>query len=700
MTEEQKFSRRTAIKLFGAGAAAAYTYPLLSEPEASAATRTAQTATTPITTAIFIMLENHTFDNLFGSFPGANGFQYPPAPNPIGADIDHGRAQCLAAYTAGGLGANPRGQVSYSQADIPALWQLATQFGLSDNFYTAASTDSTPNHLYMIAASSGGLVETPNVAVVNGKYEFGVSLPANYLTVSENLSGDQYLGRSFVNIGSVPALLNNAGISWRYYSDSPLWIAPAYVSGIAGSPNIIPNPAQIVSDIEAGQLPTVSWVCPGDSASDHPPRQMGPGENFILAVVDAILKSSYWSSTAIFVTWDDWGGFADHVTPPVVDTLGLGPRAPLLVISPWVKPGYISHVQAEFSSLAKFVEVNWGLPSLGARDALPETSDLTDFFNFSQSPLAPSPISPLTIDTVLAVPAPDNVPPASVALPWIGGPSTTFQFSVIYSSNQAPSTTHVIIDGVAHPMQASGPGGNPPGTLYTYFTTLAPGNHEFSFSFINAAGTQVLPVNGVPYVLPVMPFDLVDQTSEPSLLAGSTATLQALYTSPEGRLPTVAEVFVGGVPFTMTPVGAQNPAQGIVYQYQQAFPVGEAAYQFRFSDGTATGTYFQGNLGYFSAMVLTNGSVSPSSGNTSTKFAFQVTYTHVNGTAPKLAYAIVDGHAYPMTAVSGSAASGQVWQAKTTLPAGTSSYSFVFSDGSTGYAFPLSRPAISGPAVS
>jgi phospholipase C len=704
--EKPKISRRTAIKLLGAGAATAYGYRLLPVGHASAAAlpagrpQTGASTTTPIKNVIVIMLENHTFDNLFGGFPGADSVTYAPAPNPVGADIDHGRAPCIADYATGGAGCDPRGQVSYSQSDVPVLWALASAYGLSDNFFTSAASSSTPNHLYMIAAQSGGMAETPDVVVLDGQELFGCTAPPNYMIWSETEQGTSYLQPPGVDIDSVPELLTNAGVSWRYYSDSPLWIAPDYISALAGSPNIILDPPQIVTDITNGNLASVSWVCPSDSASDHPPRQLGPGENFIVEVLDAVMASPYWSSTAIFVSWDDWGGFADHVTPPVVDALGLGPRVPLLVISPWAKPGYISHEQAEFSSLAKFVEVNWGLPSLGQRDALAVTSDLTDFFDFSQAPLPPAPLQPLTIDTVLNVPAPDNVPPASVCLPWIGGPSTTFQFSVAYSATETPLTSEVIIDGVAHTMTATGTNGNPPGTLYTFFTALEPGEHSFTFSFTNSSGTAVLPVNGVPFTVQVLPFDLVDQTTVPSLMAGSLVTFQALYTSPEGRLPTVAEVFVGGIARPLTPVGTPDPTNGTVYQFSATMPPGYWEYQFRFSDGTATGTYNQGNVGYFTTMMLTGGALSPESGSTSTTFTFQVTYTHQHGTPPTTADLVVDGHRFAMKAVSGSATTGQLWEVKGKAPAGNYTYCFVFSDGTTSYAYPNSQPALQGPSVS
>jgi phospholipase C len=105
--------------------------------------------TTPITNAVIVMFENHTFANFFGDFPGANGVQSSPAPNPMAVDIDHSFPGYLVALSQGALnGFDPRGVVSYQQFDIAVLWEYANRFGLSDNFFTAAATSSTPNHLY------------------------------------------------------------------------------------------------------------------------------------------------------------------------------------------------------------------------------------------------------------------------------------------------------------------------------------------------------------------------------------------------------------------------------------------------------------------------------------------------------------------------------------------------------------------------
>src|SRR5262249_40397755 len=146
---------------------------------------------------------------------------------------------------------------------------------------------------------------------------------------------------------------------------------------------------QFVQDVQAGQMADISWVTPGFHESDHPPTPLEYGENFLAAQINAIMNSFYWNNTAIFVTWDEFGGFYDHVSPPAVDGDGLGPRVPLIAVSPYARPGYISHQQGEFASFLKFMEENWGLSNLGQRDAVSSTSDLMDYFNFTQTPQAP-----------------------------------------------------------------------------------------------------------------------------------------------------------------------------------------------------------------------------------------------------------------------------------------------------------------------
>jgi phospholipase C len=149
--------------------------------------------------------------------------------------------------------------------------------------------------------------------------------------------------------------------------------------------NVVPE-SRFATDALNGNLPNVSWIVSGPT-SEHPPDSSCVGENWTVQQINAIMQGANWNSTAIFLTWDDFGGFYDHVPPPKVDNFGFGPRVPLLIISPFAKQGFVSHTQYEFSSLLKFAERRFNLPPLTARDT--EANDMTDAFDFGQSPRPP-----------------------------------------------------------------------------------------------------------------------------------------------------------------------------------------------------------------------------------------------------------------------------------------------------------------------
>ena len=695
MSEDQRFgphlSRRTAMKLFGSGLIVAAGTPLVSST-ASASVRSGSDAppSTPIANAIIVMFENHTFDNFFGSYPGANGVASPAAPDPIWADINHSHCHYLASVHGGALdGFNASGVVSYSESDLPILWNYAQQFGLSDNFFTSASTSSTPNHLYMVAGQSGGIFDTnPDDGYVG-------STP-NHLVLSMTPNGVEYLQFPALTCNSILHELNHAGISWRYYNEEAIWMAPAFFEATAHSPNMVKNTDQIVADVSDGELAMVSWVCPTDPYSDHPANPVGPAQNYLARLVNAVMNSDYWGSTAIFVTWDDWGGFYDHVVPPVVDAYGLGLRVPLLVISPYAKPGYVSHVQGEFSSLAKFIEENWGLPSLRQRDSLDSTSSLMDFFDFSQPPQGPFFQDQIPAPVLLGVPFHDKALDKCAVVPQIGGPETTFTFYVVYVPDGAPDIATVVIDGSSYPMTAYGRSRQPPlGTVYSYSMVLPVGSHEFSFLFRHGAVTETLPFNGVNYQLPVMPFEVKDIVDISNPLLGVPQRFGVDYSSPSHRAPTVAQVQIDGEVYSLT-----ETAKGKYEYLTTDITEGMHYYRYVISDGSATGIYEQGLTPVFLPFTLTEGEVTPSTGTAATTFTFSVTYIHSAGLTPQSALLYVDHAQYPLTKQSGSLETGAVFSAEVDLQAGTYHYYFVFNDGQTSNALPIGSAVIDGPIVS
>lgn len=684
-------SRRTILKALTAGSvSAASTGRIVSQSLPNPTVKA--NPKTPIRHALFVMFENHTFDNFFGEFPGANGYQSPPAPDPLWSDVSHTYSHYRACFvnSTGPDAFAPTGAVSYSQADVPILWKYARQFALSDSFYTSACTSSTPNHIYMVAGQSGGLFETFPT-------EGHCGSPANSLLISLTNDGTPFLQYPCVNIDSLPDLLNAAGVSWRYYTSESVWQAPNFISGTAGSPHIIPRAADVVTDIMAGNLRSVSWVCPDHIESDHPSEPVAPAQNFLVQLCNALMSSHYWGASAVFVTWDDWGGFYDHVIPPAIDVYGLGPRVPLLVISPYVQSGYISHVQGEFSSFALFVEKNWSLPSLGQRDSLAVTSDLSDFFDFSQNPLPPFLQDPIVAPTMLGVPFHDLECGKSAVNPQIGGPSTQFDFSIVYTPSDVPAVASVVIDGAAFSMSVFARSNQQPlGTIYRYSMALEPGEHAVRFTFTDSVGNTVtLPFNGVPYTLPVMPFDVVDLSDIRDPLDGETVTFAASYIDPSGAPPAFAVVDIDGVESELARSGESNR-----YEFMTVLAQGEHYYRFRFSDGNVTGIYERGETPHVLPFRLTEPTVSPTSGDTNTSFIFSVVYTHSADLAPTSATLYVDEAPFAMAAGEGEFTNGVEYTAVTSLEQGSHRYFFVFGDGFTADAVPIGPASFEGPSVS
>jgi phospholipase C len=192
--------------------------------------------------------------------------------------------------------------------------------------------------------------------------------------------------------------LDEAGVSWRYYQATQgpgLWngvdaIYSIWSNKAEMTANVVTPPAQILTDIKKGQLADVVWVTPTKGASDHAGNNNGSGPSWVASVVNAIGQSQYWNTTAIFVVWDDWGGWYDHVTPQILNSYELGFRVPLIVISPYARVHNVSHVPHEFGSILKFTEKTFGLGSLGTTDE--RSDDLFDCFDFNKQPAPFNPI--------------------------------------------------------------------------------------------------------------------------------------------------------------------------------------------------------------------------------------------------------------------------------------------------------------------
>lgn len=364
---------------------------------------------------VFIIKENRSFDEYFGLFPGADGattgvtstgqvINLERTPDEV-IDMGHDWTSGITAMDGGKMDrfdiiqdGNYNGEyLSYSemtQADIPNYYAYAQNFVLSDQTFSSLHGPTLPNHLYTIAAQSGGVITVPSAPNMQNLSNWGCDSPAGAHVTVVDEDGDISQAFPCFDFQTLADSLNSANITWKYYAPPEGQQGYEYstfdaINHIRNSSvwteNVVPD-TQFATDAASGNLPSVSWLVTGPG-SEHPPNSTCQGENWSVQQLNALMQGPDWGTTAVFLTWDDFGGFYDHVPPPTLDEYGLGPRVPMLIISPYAQPGYISHTQYEFSSVLKFIEERFNLSSLSERDG--NANDMTDSFNFNQSPLAP-----------------------------------------------------------------------------------------------------------------------------------------------------------------------------------------------------------------------------------------------------------------------------------------------------------------------
>jgi phospholipase C len=383
---------------------------------------------------VFLVKENRTFDHMFGRFPGADGtttgvlcdgtviplrraaLDGPGASHSFAAGItaiNGGQMNCFNEISEG---AKLHGYVQFHREDIPNYWKLAETFTLADRFFSSSYGPTFVEHMYLVAAQSdryvdnqrplmghggddgeiGGLCDDPSERI-HSFPKLTQQLEAEIYALEERGEGDEIADRFYIlrwpchDIRVLPDLLQRRGIPWRYYtSDSPLVQALKAIPHVRFGPmyrNVV-DVDGFAADAVAGRLPAVSWVIPPFMESDHPGyADICRGENWTVRTLDAIMRGPDWDTTAVVLTWDDFGGFYDHVPPPHLDVYGLGPRVPAIVISPWARPGAIFSQTTEFSSVLKLIETIFGLPSLTERDG--DADDMLGAFDFGQEPLEP-----------------------------------------------------------------------------------------------------------------------------------------------------------------------------------------------------------------------------------------------------------------------------------------------------------------------
>ena len=344
---------------------------------------------TPIKHLINIYLENHTFDNYFGTYPidpsspdrgiianlstPANLLQNsslmadlsPVAPgtfstpNPIEGNTayhiewNHGHLNGFVEAS------GPSSMTYYTAAQLGPIWDLAEEYSLADMYFSPVLSESDPNTMYYLAGF------TP---VIN---DYG---PPPSIPFSQSIFGE----------------LESYGVSWGafipYQNLSATYSEWNKISGMNGYPgNILPW-SSFVSDLSSGKLPAVSWVfSQDDNGTDQgPPSNIMPGEMWIMYMINEIEESPIWNSTAVTITWDDPGGYFDQVPPPVIDGVQSGFRLPLIVVSPFAKEDYVSNTVLTHSSILAFIDYNWELPALN--QYVSRVNVPLDLFDFNSTP--------------------------------------------------------------------------------------------------------------------------------------------------------------------------------------------------------------------------------------------------------------------------------------------------------------------------
>ena len=459
----------------------------------------------PIKHLVYIIQENHSFDNYFGTYPGADGIPVGTAlpvnanstsslvvapfhmnsslpVSIVGDELPPGVSdpeELVNSSSASPFHLSPQVQVDvtsawtaahmsydngkmdgfvyaqnyfhlngtlamgyYDRSDIPYYWDYADNYVLADRFFSSLLGPSLPNHLYIASGTSGGIIDDSGNTLNGGGNGVG-DLNLTWATLAQELT------------------LSN--VTWAWYTGQAV-----PVSGSVW--NVLPlfsyfqehfqtlethdlGTQSFIDAISNGTLPAVSWItpgywappgmpsaCAGQDVSEHPPSRQDCGMDYVASLVNAIMKSQYWQDTAIVITWDDYGGFYDHVAPPTVDIYGEGFRVPTLIISPWAKHGYVDHTVYEFGSMLKLAETIFHVPSLNTRDST--SNDMLDAFDFGQNPQQPL-VEPANFVAGMSVQPQSNGYPSSSSVSL-----TTSSSATGAPSYQIPISSTVVLAAV------------------------------------------------------------------------------------------------------------------------------------------------------------------------------------------------------------------------------------------------------------
>ena len=399
---------------------------------------------------VVIFQENRTPDNLFqdpvlisrGADIVNNGktstgqiVQLQPTPLAEAWDMGHSHRNFLTSWHNGAMDgfnrdnvfcppgqqncAPPNPEYYYVQpSDVQPYFTMAETYTFGDRMFQTNQGPSFPAHQYIISGTSAiaeeSIFDAAGIPTHNKGLAGCIAPPGAYVRLIDTTNPDPNTNQTQTAYPcfehpTLTDLLDAAKLSWKYYTPSAgsIWTGPDAINHMCG-PNLPPPNAtsctapewtnhvvlegqqnKILNDITAGQLATVSWVIPNGNASDHP-GNAGNGPSWVASIVNAIGTSQYWKDTAIIITWDDWGGWYDHVPPPkIFNSYEYGFRVPLIVVSPYARPAYISPVNHDFGSIVKFIETMFGLTTVGPGDGYADSraDDLSDCFDFNQTPL-------------------------------------------------------------------------------------------------------------------------------------------------------------------------------------------------------------------------------------------------------------------------------------------------------------------------
>lgn len=416
---------------------------------------------------IIIMQENRSFDTYFGTYPGANGIPMKngvptvclndPAtgqcvkPYHNSDDVNGGGPHGAAAATAdinggqmnGFLGQAENGRKGckdttnplctnsraidvmgwHDAREIPNYWTYAHDFVLQDAMFEPDASWSLPAHLFMVSAWSANCSQPGDPQSCTGNIVGPVTIKQaepggadyawtdlTYILHKKQVSWGYYLSNGTEPDCEDDAMICSGTTQRQQKADVPgIWNPLPNFDTVKqdGQTGNIQDVSNFFAQARNGTLPQVSWVVPNGTVSEHPPARVSVGQAYVTTLINAVMQGPEWNSTAIFLTWDDWGGFYDHVMPPHVDQNGYGLRVPAIVISPYAKQGYIDHQTLSFDAYLKFIEDIFlggqrldpktdGRPDPrpSVREGVPILGNLMNDFDFSQVPRPPVILSP------------------------------------------------------------------------------------------------------------------------------------------------------------------------------------------------------------------------------------------------------------------------------------------------------------------